>query len=897
MNGKNGAPSAATAESIAPITAPADDGDGLEPSEAVIVIPPDDNEVDALAMEGLFASLGASTFSLELIGDERGRRFAIRARPPTLRYLKAQLGSIYGKVSFAPLEDDPALFSPDDETEIGRAVLRLKRPAGLSLRTFRDGDFEQADPIRGLLGAYNNFGAKEFAVSQLVLRPAPPNWERPHLHLAMNPNERLKVASPLGFGGAMMMLGLLAVSAFLLFMSVTAIASGNWITGILAFIFLLLTGAGWYHLSQRSKLTTAVQPQAVSQKLSSPAFEFQLRIKTGAPTYAQARARLLQIAAAYRQFNAGIGNTLGAVEASFNLRDFSAGWRRNMMRHPLDVLSTAEIASIWHLPVGNDIALIERVVSRNFTPLPAHIGRVADGMQLGVVSGDPAAAPVYLSAPAMRKHKLLVGKTQKGKSTAMTQLALHHIRQGEGVVYLDPHSDSVESLLGLIPRERIDDVVYMDFSMKDRAIGWNLLTVPPGASYYSVVESFLQAGESVWTDYWGPRMESALRFALLALTEANSKLALEEPEKQLTVLDVDAILSLGVFRLEVLGRHVDRIDTKRWFNDYFNELSPAKREDIINPVLTKIQRLTGSDVTTHILGQPQSSIDFDEIVANRRIVLVNLDVGSIGVGNTALLGTLFLTYLELAIRRQTAHKRNIRKGMAVIVDEFQQIPFNYSKLLAELQKMGASFTIGTQSLAQLDAVDPTLRGSLLGNVDTIISFNTSAMDAEILVPEFSGRKEGDPAGASVLRIKDFTNLPEHQCYLRTIRNGKPIPTLRVDTLPPGVPNPNIERAVRERMARYTRPIQEVRRIIDKHQTDWYRYAHTKYKQNTEDRNEAEAIVNKAKANSNGRGISSSAEVGAGDVIAYESIIRADEEIKAENARKGKRRSRSKKQKK
>ncbi|RME40316.1 MAG: DUF87 domain-containing protein, partial [Caldilineae bacterium] len=525
-----------------------------------------------------------------------------------------------------------------------------------------------------------------------------------------------------------------------------------------------------------------------------------------------------------------------------------------------------------------------RIAGRFFTPLPADIEATEGGTQVGVVAGDPNRSPVYLDARAVHKHKLLVGKTQKGKSTLMGHLALAHIRQGDGIVFLDPHGDAVRNLLPLIPPERIEDVLYIDFSARERLVGWNPLATTQSAPRAMLVESFLQAGEAVWDDYWGPRMESALRFALLALTEANEKLAAEERRdgipasrsRQFTVHDIDGILTLRNFRVNLLERYVDRVETLRWFYNYFEKLTAQKREDVINPVLTKIHRLTGADVVYRVLGQSRSTFSFDEIVGGQKIVLVNLDAGSIGTKNTALLGTLFLTYLEMAIRRQTAQaNRQQRATMAVIVDEFQRIPFDYASLLAELQKMGASFTIGTQSLAQLDAADPDLRGALLGNVDTLFVFQVSALDAAQLVSELSGdRPHSLRQDKNILQTRDLIDLEQYHCYLRTVREGSVVPPLRIETLPLPAGNPDVLRAIRQRAARYTETIAEIERMIDARQRYWYKEDYTRYQDGVNKRNEVLETVEKSREAAAGSpppaapetGIAGSNELGAGEAV-------------------------------
>ena len=50
------------------------------------------------------------------------------------------------------------------------------------------------------------------------------------------------------------------------------------------------------------------------------------------------------------------------------------------------------------------------------------------------------------------KHLLVVGPTGVGKSTFLYWLALSAIRQGHGILLLDPKGDLVRALLAAIPR-------------------------------------------------------------------------------------------------------------------------------------------------------------------------------------------------------------------------------------------------------------------------------------------------------------------------------------------------------------------------------------------------------------------------------------------------------------
>ena len=61
-----------------------------------------------------------------------------------------------------------------------------------------------------------------------------------------------------------------------------------------------------------------------------------------------------------------------------------------------------------------------------------------------------------------RRHMYLIGKTGMGKSTAMENMIIQDIQNGEGVALVDPHGDFAEKILNFIPNKRINDVVYLN---------------------------------------------------------------------------------------------------------------------------------------------------------------------------------------------------------------------------------------------------------------------------------------------------------------------------------------------------------------------------------------------------------------------------------------------------
>ena len=74
-----------------------------------------------------------------------------------------------------------------------------------------------------------------------------------------------------------------------------------------------------------------------------------------------------------------------------------------------------------------------------------------------------------------------------------------------------------------------DDVVYLDIANRKRPFGVNLLDVGLGWDRDQAVGNALRVFKREFDAFWGPRMEDAFRFALMALFEANEAMCHDGP--------------------------------------------------------------------------------------------------------------------------------------------------------------------------------------------------------------------------------------------------------------------------------------------------------------------------------------------------------------------------------
>jgi hypothetical protein len=786
-----------------------------EPTEVLEIIPPRENTVDALAVELLLSRFAAETpFSLEIAGDAHVRRFLFRAPRETLAHLRRQIQATYPQAEFraVPPEEDPAY-----EHKLARmsAEFSLRRPLYLPLRTFRNGDFLEADPVLGLLGTFADLEQGERMLSQLILFPAPPDWADRYQGMERQVERGTGEGGPRSMNLFLRQFAGFVGSCFLLAAVSCAIITGlqhRWFEFAVAIATGVAALGGVLYAVKSIGDVTNVNPEMVKRKLEgSSAYDVSLRLTAFAQTPELARLRLRSLVKAYAQFNLASGNALEPHIAEFDPRDIALPrwslwqeWLGRGMR-----LTVAEIASMWHLPVGFETPFVERAKAKRLLPLP---NTVEQGILIGHSVHQGQRIPVHLDAETLWHHNFMVAKTQKGKSTLMANLAVEAMKKDAAVVVIDPHGDLARAVLGIVPTSRAKDVVYVDLSDSSQIVGLNLLDMTQGRSADRVVSHLVHVGEMIWSDYWGPRMEDALRMAARTLLYINERFA-ARGQQQFTLLDILPLFELGNFRHRLLKDYVKDADILEWWSGYFERMYQNQQIDVINPVQTKIHRFSTHATIRGVVAQSRSTINFRELLAERRILLVNTATGVIGPDAGGILGAVIVDYINFAVREQMAiPDPSARAKVIVVIDEFQSIPgVDYKGLLAELQKMGASFILATQALGQLDAINKELRASILSNIASLFVFQTSAEDADLL------RHELDEA----VTATDIINLDDYACYVKTQLRHTRLPVMHVETLPPPQQNRAVIAQITGQMGRYTRAMSVVASERDGFQEQWY----------------------------------------------------------------------------
>jgi hypothetical protein len=505
------------------------------------------------------------------------------------------------------------------------------------------------------------------------------------------------------------------------------------------------------------------------------------------------------------------------------------GWSHDL-RRSRHLLSVADIAALWHLPQGQDLAdlpYVERARARTALAPAALIQ--GDGWKIGTSHHAGHTIPVYLPDDCLRHNLLAVASTGKGKSTLFQHLAqavctMRANTDSErcpGVAFIEPHGDVVHALCGLVPASERDNVVLVDLASTDYPVGINPLDMV-GKDRDKVVDNLITIAEHLWVASYGSRTENVLEYALKTLADANEWLIATDPyagpDRQYTLLDVVPLLRATSFRHAVLEQVRDSL-LLDWWQHYYEPMDAHQQREITSSVITKLSKFASSRVVRRILGQPRSTIDLREVIRAGQILLVNTASGVVGADLSELVGIVLLGLFEAALAEQAALPPEQRRRYLVLIDEFQVYRgANYAGMLAELRKYGGSFALATQSLAYLDRLDRTLRATVLANIDHLFAFHMAGEDARLL-HELDG-----------ILVEDVTNLDDFQCYVKLSLHGQRLPIFSLNLDAPPRPDEELAQLVRLRSRqRDTRPAGVVDELIQQMQARQQSAAPTKPK--------------------------------------------------------------------
>jgi len=364
-----------------------------------------------------------------------------------------------------------------------------------------------------------------------------------------------------------------------------------------------------------------------------------------------------------------------------------------------------------------------------------------------------------------RQHIYLIGKTGVGKTTLLENMAVADILDGRGVAVVDPHGEFAEKVLDFIPEERLDEVVYFNPADLEFPIAFNPMEQVGTELRHLVASGLMGVFKKIWPDVWSARMEYILNNSLLAL--------LEYPNS--TLLGIMRMLSEPDYRKKIVEGLKDPVVKAFWVNE-FARYTQRLETEAVAAIQNKVGQFIANPLVRNIMGQTHSTLNMREVMDKGKIFIVNLSKGKIGEDNSALLGAMIITRLQLAAMSRVDIPEPRRRDFFLYVDEFQNFATeSFVNILSEARKYRLSLVLAHQYIGQLiHEQNVKVRDAIFGNMGTIICFRVGASDAEFLekelLPEFNEN--------------DLVNLAKANIYIKLMVDGVASRPFSAETLPP-----------------------------------------------------------------------------------------------------------------
>ncbi len=547
------------------------------------------------------------------------------------------------------------------------------------------------------------------------------------------------------------------------------------------------------------KSTDPVDSEAVevfNRKIKTEFIETNIRIAVSASLPHRAEQILTEIESTFNQFttpeangfvfNRAKGSRNLLLQKAFAFREFST---KNILP-----LSVKELSTIIHFP-GNGIISSPQFKQSYSTTAAAPTEMPEEGTIIGINKHRNEERIIYSTERDRMRHFYVIGQTGTGKSVLLKNLIIQDIQQGNGVCMIDPHGTDIEDVLGAVPEERIDDLIYFDPSRQDRVLGLNMLEFDPTKPEQKtfVVNELFSIFQKLYganPESMGPMFEQYFRNSTL--------LVMEDVESGGTLLDISRVMADANYRNYKLRRAQNPVVKQFWEKIATKAGGEQSLENFVPYITSKIDPLTANDYIRPIIGQQTSSFNFRQIMDERKILLVNLSKGRLGEINANLIGMIIVGKLLMAALSRVDDPSMNFAPFYLHIDEFQNVSTPaIASILSEARKYKLSLTMAHQYIAQLDE---KIRDAVFGNVGSVVSFRVGSEDAQFLEQQF----------APDFQAKDLMNVPNWNAFVRMLANGTPTKPFSIATMAPYKSNTEQVRALIEySYQRNGRPREEV----------------------------------------------------------------------------------------
>jgi len=562
------------------------------------------------------------------------------------------------------------------------------------------------------------------------------------------------------------------------------------------------------HSEKEKKPESAQRPideeifKLLESKASHQMMKANIRLFSSSESKEKGESILSELESAFFQFSEPQGNGLQFIRPKGRkLKDLFYKFSfRIPDKKSMITLNTAELASIFHFPLGIVATSAPQLKYLKTKEAPPPLNLPGSGLLIGKNTYRGEIYDVYIKEDDRRRHFYLIGQTGTGKSTLLKNMIIQDIEAGQGVCFIDPHGSDVQDILSRIPPSRSEDLIYFNPGDTARPMGLNMLEYDPKYPEQKtfIVNELLGIFNKLFDMKvaGGPMFEQYFRNATM--------LVMDNPSSGNTLFEVSRVLTDKIFRDYKLSQSTNPIVKNFWKEVAEKAGGEASLQNMVPYITSKFDNFLANEIMRPIIGQEKSAFNFRRVMDERKILLINLSKGRLGDINSSLIGLIIVGKLLMASLSRVDVPEEQRRDFYLYIDEFQNVTTDsIGTILSEARKYKLNLSIAHQFIGQLDEA---IKKSVFGNVGSMASFRVGPEDAEFLEKQFE----------PVFNSYDLINIDNFNACLKILIDGQTSRPFSIRILPFVTGNPVFgEEIAKLSSFKYGRPKEEVEEEIKK----------------------------------------------------------------------------------
>ncbi len=690
--------------------------------------------------------IGQDFFSLEYAVIENQIHFYAVVPGELKSLVEKQITAFYPD-SYVEQVEDYNIFRQN--SKVAAYYLQLSKDYMFPIKTYAH---LNSDPLNNITNVLSKLGFDDGAAIQIMIRPLKEGWQKKGREEAKNIFTQKRSShfswNPLSWFGALI-------------------------------LFFVKGDTGKdkeSHMQPQARTTPMADEEvkAMEEKNSKAGYEAVIRLVACAPSEREARGHLHNIYSAFAQYKSSNANSFmhpklvseKRIIKDFIFRNFRRTWRQYLTGQKT-ILSADELASIYHVP-NIRYNKAPTIAWQNYKVAPAPANIPTEGLLLGYNTFRGESREIRIKREDRFRHFYVIGQTGTGKSSIFQSMIRQDLKNGDGLCVVDPHGSLIEDIFPFIPRERADDVVYFNPADLDRPMGMNLLE---GNTWqekeYVALEAMNIMIKLFNEEIFGPRIQDYFRNGCLTL--------MSDPEGG-ALTDIVRLFTDDDFQ-KLKVEHVTNPIVRSFWEHQMAKTGAREKQEMIPYFAAKFGQFVTNSMMRNIIGQAKSAFDFSKIMAEKKILLINLSKGDVGEINSRLLGLIVVTKIQMAALARQKLPKDQRTDFFLYIDEFQNyVTDSIEVILSEARKYRLGLNMAHQYIAQLEGPDrkSKVKDAVFGNVGTIMSFKIGAQDAEYMAKEM----------APVYSDQDLINLDKFKAVMKLSIDTQPSRPFSITPLNP-----------------------------------------------------------------------------------------------------------------